>query len=117
MTPLHHLCASYYFVRISGGTVVAALSLLKDRGVGNKQIKVISAVSAPPALQKLSEQFPGLHVYTGIIDPEVNEKGFVPQQYYNLVMLKLFCLILLTFQVLVSTVFVAVFITVKFSQK
>ncbi|KAL9303306.1 hypothetical protein ACSQ67_020569 [Phaseolus vulgaris] len=61
----------------TGGTIVAALSLLKDRGVGNKHIKVISAVSAPPALQKLSEQFPGLHVYTGIIDPEVNEKGFI----------------------------------------
>ncbi|KAH1256927.1 Uracil phosphoribosyltransferase [Glycine soja] len=61
----------------TGGTIVAAVSLLKERGVGNKQIKVISAVSAPPALQKLSEQFPGLHVYTGIIDPEVNEKGFI----------------------------------------
>ncbi|KAH1265675.1 Uracil phosphoribosyltransferase [Glycine max] len=63
--------------RNASGTIVAAVSLLKERGVGNKQIKVISAVSAPPALQKLSEQFPGLHVYTGIIDPEVNEKGFI----------------------------------------
>ncbi|XP_014515090.1 uracil phosphoribosyltransferase isoform X1 [Vigna radiata var. radiata] len=61
----------------TGGTMVAALNLLKDRGVDNKHIKVISAVAAPPALQKLSEQFPGLHVYTGIIDPEVNEKGFI----------------------------------------
>ncbi|KAK4270370.1 hypothetical protein QN277_023410 [Acacia crassicarpa] len=61
----------------TGGTIVAALRLLKDRGVGNKQIKVISAVSSPPALQKLSEQFPGLHVYTGIIDPTVNDKGFI----------------------------------------
>ncbi|XP_019447147.1 PREDICTED: uracil phosphoribosyltransferase-like isoform X2 [Lupinus angustifolius] len=61
----------------TGGTIVAALSLLKERGVGNKQIKVISACAAPPTLQKLSEQFPGLHVYTGIIDPTVNEKGFV----------------------------------------
>lgn len=61
----------------TGGTIVAALNLLKDRGVGNKQIRVISAVAAPPALQKLSEQFPGLHVYTGIIDPTVNDKGFI----------------------------------------
>ncbi|KAG5042485.1 hypothetical protein JHK87_006400 [Glycine soja] len=45
--------------RVRCGTIVAAVSLLKERGVGNKQIKVISAVSAPPALQKLSEQFPG----------------------------------------------------------
>uniref|UniRef100_A0A7N0TTM3 uracil phosphoribosyltransferase n=1 Tax=Kalanchoe fedtschenkoi TaxID=63787 RepID=A0A7N0TTM3_KALFE len=61
----------------TGGTIVAALSLLKERGVGSKQIKVISAVAAPPALQKLNEKFPGLHVYTGIIDSEVNEKGFI----------------------------------------
>ncbi|KAH9736175.1 Uracil phosphoribosyltransferase [Citrus sinensis] len=61
----------------TGGTVVAALNLVKERGVENKQIKVISAVAAPPALQKLSENFHGLHVYTGIIDPTVNDKGFI----------------------------------------
>ncbi|CAL0323444.1 unnamed protein product [Lupinus luteus] len=61
----------------TGGTIVAAVTLLKERGLDNKQIKVISACAAPPALQKLSEQFPGLHVYTGIIDPVVNEKGFI----------------------------------------
>ncbi|KAG9453088.1 hypothetical protein H6P81_005992 [Aristolochia fimbriata] len=61
----------------TGGTIVAAIQMVKDRGVENKQIKVISAVAAPPALQKLSEKFPGLHVYTGIIDPTVNEKGFI----------------------------------------
>ncbi|XP_057971035.1 uracil phosphoribosyltransferase isoform X2 [Malania oleifera] len=61
----------------TGGTIVAALDLLKERGVENRQIKVISAVAAPPALQKLSEKFPGLHVYAGIIDPTVNDKGFI----------------------------------------
>ncbi|KAL9271306.1 Uracil phosphoribosyltransferase-like protein [Drosera capensis] len=61
----------------TGGTIVTAINLVKERGVDNKQIKVISAVAAPPALQKLSEKFPGLHVYTGTIDPTVNEKGFI----------------------------------------
>ncbi|XP_008785511.1 uracil phosphoribosyltransferase-like [Phoenix dactylifera] len=61
----------------TGGTIVAAIDLLKDRGVDGKQIKVISAVAAPPALQKLSKKFPGLRVYAGIIDPVVNEKGFI----------------------------------------
>ncbi|KAF7145571.1 hypothetical protein RHSIM_Rhsim04G0162200 [Rhododendron simsii] len=61
----------------TGGTVVAALDLIKERGVDNTQIKVVSAVAAPPALQKLSEKFPGLQVYAGIIDPTVNEKGFI----------------------------------------
>ncbi|KAF9591306.1 hypothetical protein IFM89_003618 [Coptis chinensis] len=61
----------------TGGTIVAALDLLGACGVAHKQIKVISAVAAPPALQKLSEKFPGLQVYTGTIDPTVNEKGFI----------------------------------------
>ncbi|KAG2685890.1 hypothetical protein I3760_10G147300 [Carya illinoinensis] len=61
----------------TGGTIVAALNLLKERGIDNNQIKVISAVTAPPALLKLSENFPGLHVYTGIIDPTVDDKGFI----------------------------------------
>ncbi|XAR68904.1 Uracil phosphoribosyltransferase [Bertholletia excelsa] len=61
----------------TGGTIVAAIDLIKEHGVDNKQIKVVSAVAAPPALQKLSEKFPGLHVYSGIIDPTVNDKGFI----------------------------------------
>ncbi|KAK1312578.1 Uracil phosphoribosyltransferase [Acorus calamus] len=61
----------------TGGTIIAAIDMLKDRGVENRQIKVISAVAAHPALQKLSERYPGLHVYAGIIDPTINEKGYI----------------------------------------
>ncbi|XVF76693.1 hypothetical protein PTKIN_Ptkin13bG0287100 [Pterospermum kingtungense] len=43
----------------TGGTIVAALNLLKERGIRNKQMRVISALAAPPALQKLSERFSG----------------------------------------------------------
>ncbi|XP_021897359.1 uracil phosphoribosyltransferase-like isoform X2 [Carica papaya] len=61
----------------TGRTIVAALDLLNERGLKNQQIKVISAVAAPPALEKLNQKFPGLHVYTGIIDHTVNDKGFI----------------------------------------
>uniref|UniRef100_A0A0D6R544 uracil phosphoribosyltransferase n=1 Tax=Araucaria cunninghamii TaxID=56994 RepID=A0A0D6R544_ARACU len=61
----------------TGGTIVATIDLLKDRGVDHRKIRVVSAVAAPPALQKLSEKFPGLHVYTGTIDPSVDENGFI----------------------------------------
>ncbi|KAG9157872.1 hypothetical protein Leryth_000047 [Lithospermum erythrorhizon] len=61
----------------TGGTIVAAIDMIKERGVDNKNIKVVSAVAAPPALEKLSDKFPGLHVYSGIIDPTVNEKGYI----------------------------------------
>ncbi|KAK4724300.1 hypothetical protein R3W88_027079 [Solanum pinnatisectum] len=60
-----------------GGTIIAAIDLIKGRGVDNSQIKVVCAVAAPPALTKLSEKYPRLHVYAGIVDPTVNEKGFI----------------------------------------
>ncbi|KAF3664403.1 Uracil phosphoribosyltransferase [Capsicum annuum] len=47
----------------TGGTIVVAIDLIKERGVDNRQIKVICAVAAPPALTKLSEKFPRLHVW------------------------------------------------------
>ncbi|KAG7634332.1 Uracil phosphoribosyl transferase [Arabidopsis suecica] len=64
-------------VLATGGTIMAAMDLLKERGLSVQQIKVICAIAAPPALSKLNEKFPGLHVYAGIIDPEVNEKGYI----------------------------------------
>ncbi|KAG8085808.1 hypothetical protein GUJ93_ZPchr0010g10283 [Zizania palustris] len=68
----------------TGGTIVAAIDLLVDRGVTSNHIKVVSAVAAPPALQKLSNKFPGLHVYTGTIDSEVDERGYY---YYEFIVL------------------------------
>lgn len=61
----------------TGGTIVATIDLLKDRGIDPKDIRVVSAVAASPALQKLSDKFPGLHVYTGTIDIGLDENGFI----------------------------------------
>ncbi|KQK06842.1 uracil phosphoribosyltransferase [Brachypodium distachyon] len=61
----------------TGGTVAAAVDLLKEHGAEISQIKIISAVAAPPALKKLNERFPGICVYTGAMDQTVNEKGFI----------------------------------------
>ncbi|XP_076899692.1 uracil phosphoribosyltransferase-like [Bidens hawaiensis] len=61
----------------TGGTIVTAIDMIKERGVDNQNIKVISAVACPPALSKLSEKYPGLHVYAGIIDPTLTDKGMI----------------------------------------
>lgn len=61
----------------TGGTIVAALEELTSRGVDVELIRVIAAVAAPPALKILSEKFPGLKVYVGIIDEGLNEKGYI----------------------------------------
>ncbi|KAG8067678.1 hypothetical protein GUJ93_ZPchr0005g14950 [Zizania palustris] len=61
----------------TGGTVTAAVDLLKYHGAEITQIRIISAVAAPPALKKLHRKFPGICVYTGAMDQNVNEKGFI----------------------------------------
>ncbi|KAL6619487.1 hypothetical protein ACP70R_034626 [Stipagrostis hirtigluma subsp. patula] len=46
----------------TGGTVAAAVDLLMERGAEISQIRIISAVAAPPALKKLNQRFPGFIV-------------------------------------------------------
>ncbi len=36
-----------------------------------------SIVCAPPALKVLGEKFPGLTLFTAMIDPELNDQGFI----------------------------------------
>ncbi|KFM25145.1 Uracil phosphoribosyltransferase, chloroplastic [Auxenochlorella protothecoides] len=50
---------------------------LVDRGAAPGMIRIVSAVCAPPALKLLADKFVGLKIYTGIIDAEVNEQGFI----------------------------------------
>ncbi|GAQ92581.1 uracil phosphoribosyltransferase [Klebsormidium nitens] len=61
----------------TGGTIVAAIEELRSRGADVRLMRVVSAVCAPPALKLLSERYPGLKVYTGIIDPDLNDYGFI----------------------------------------
>ena len=47
------------------------------RGASAKNVRVVCAVAAPPALQKMTERYPELRVHAGMIDAEVNERGFI----------------------------------------
>ena len=57
--------------------MVQVLNDIVARGASPSNIRVISVIAAPPALQKLNDGFPGLKVYTGMIDAEVNDKGYI----------------------------------------
>ncbi|MFM7714945.1 MAG: uracil phosphoribosyltransferase, partial [Microcystis sp.] len=48
-----------------------------SRGVDPALIRVISVVAAPPALQKLSQNYPSLNIYTAIIDEGLNSRGYI----------------------------------------
>ncbi|KAL6772442.1 hypothetical protein ACKKBG_A30255 [Auxenochlorella protothecoides x Auxenochlorella symbiontica] len=61
----------------TGGTMRQVIQDLVDRGAAPGMIRIVSAVCAPPALKLLADKFVGLKIYTGIIDAEVNEQGFI----------------------------------------
>ncbi|MEM9979917.1 MAG: uracil phosphoribosyltransferase [Cyanobacteria bacterium P01_D01_bin.2] len=61
----------------TGGTMMATMAELVKRGVDPSLVRVVSVVTAPPALQKLAEAYPQLVIYTGIIDEGLDENGFI----------------------------------------
>ncbi|KAK9813260.1 hypothetical protein WJX72_011584 [[Myrmecia] bisecta] len=61
----------------TGGTIVQVLDDILARGASADFVRVVSIVCAPTALQKLSEKYPGLKVYTAMIDAELNDKGYI----------------------------------------
>ncbi|MBH8575032.1 uracil phosphoribosyltransferase [Nostocaceae cyanobacterium CENA369] len=61
----------------TGGSIMAAMAELTQRGVDPSLTRIVCVVAAPPALQKLSAAYPGLIVYTATIDETVNNKGYI----------------------------------------
>ena len=61
----------------AGGTMLQVLQDLTNRGASPSFIKIVCIVCAPPALQLLNASFPGVRVYTAMIDAELNDKGYI----------------------------------------
>jgi uracil phosphoribosyltransferase len=61
----------------TGGSMMLAMAELTQRGVDPALTRIVSVVAAPPALQKLSAAYPGLNVYTAMIDEVVNDRGYI----------------------------------------
>lgn len=61
----------------TGGSMMLAMAELVKRGVDPALTRIISVVAAPPALQKLSANYPSLTIYTAMIDEIVNDQGYI----------------------------------------
>ncbi len=61
----------------TGGSLMMAMGELAKRGVDPALTRIISVVAAPPALQKLSADYPSLTIYTAMIDEIVNTQGYI----------------------------------------
>ena len=61
----------------TGSTMVAVLAEVLDSGADPEHLIVLSAVSAPEGLSRLSEAFPDVELLTVAIDDELDEHGFI----------------------------------------
>jgi uracil phosphoribosyltransferase len=61
----------------TGGSIMAVMAELTQRGVDPALIRIISVVVAPPALKKLAAVYPGLIVYTATIDETLDDQGYI----------------------------------------
>ncbi|MGB3291721.1 MAG: uracil phosphoribosyltransferase, partial [Phormidesmis sp.] len=61
----------------TGGTMIATMAELTQRGVDPSLVRIVSVVAAPPALQKLADSYPALNIYTATIDEGLDENGFI----------------------------------------
>ncbi|NRA59860.1 MAG: uracil phosphoribosyltransferase [Psychrobium sp.] len=59
----------------TGGSMIATIDLLKERGC--KQIKALVLVAAPEGIAALSEAHPDVVLYTAAIDDCLNDAGYI----------------------------------------
>jgi uracil phosphoribosyltransferase len=61
----------------TGGSIMLAMQELIQRQADPNLIRIISVVTAPPALKQLSEAYPALQIYAAGIDEALDENGFI----------------------------------------
>lgn len=59
----------------TGGSSVAAIQMLKDRGC--KHIHFLCIIAAPEGLKEMQEAHPDVDVYVGSLDEKLNEHGYI----------------------------------------
>lgn len=59
----------------TGGSAVAALDMLKDKGV--KNIHFMCIIAAPEGVKRLTEAHPDIDLYIGALDERLNEHKYI----------------------------------------
>ena len=59
----------------TGGSSVAAIQMLKDRGI--KNIRFICIIAAPEGVKRMQEAHPDVEIYIGALDEHLNEQGYI----------------------------------------
>ena len=59
----------------TGGSAVAAIQMLKDKGVRN--IHFLCIIAAPEGVEAMKETHPDVDIYIGALDEKLNEHGYI----------------------------------------
>ena len=59
----------------TGGSAVAAIQMLKDKGC--KNIHFMCIIAAPEGVKKMQEVHPDVDIYIGALDDHLNENGYI----------------------------------------
>jgi uracil phosphoribosyltransferase len=59
----------------TGGSVVAALKLMEERGA--RRVRLVSLVAAPEGIARVHQHHPELPIFTAAIDEKLNAKGYI----------------------------------------
>lgn len=59
----------------TGGSSVAAIQMLKDKGV--KKIRFMCIIAAPEGLERMKREHPDVDIYVGALDDHLNENGYI----------------------------------------
>jgi uracil phosphoribosyltransferase len=61
----------------TGGSAVAAIELLKNKGVPSKQIRLVVIIAAPEGIQAVVDCDPQVNIYTCAIDEYLNDHAYI----------------------------------------
>lgn len=59
----------------TGGSAIAAITFLKDRGV--KSIKLVNLIAAPEGIKAVQDAHPDVDIYVAAIDEKLNEHAYI----------------------------------------
>ena len=59
----------------TGGSSIAAIQMLKDKGV--KNIRFMCIIAAPEGVKAMQEAHPDVELYIGALDKHLNAHGYI----------------------------------------
>jgi uracil phosphoribosyltransferase len=59
----------------TGGSAVAAMDLLTERGA--RHIRMVNLVAAPAGIRHVQKHYPRIPIFTAAVDRTLNDKGYI----------------------------------------